>query len=446
MFPLALAGFFLLGLAPICAFGQATDSGQTPAETSQPDPQNWNLHFQSTAIGQGYPSFSAQYTGANSLTPAAQIKETVSVDVTGGVRVWRGGEFFGDVVIWQGFGLSDTLGTAGFPNGEAYRLGKRLPDAYLCRAYLRQTFGFGREKEASDDAPDDLRGSKDVRRLTFTIGHLSSKDIFDNNAYANDSRSQFMNWSLVANTAWDYPADVLGFTNGAIAELNSRAWTERVGIFQMSQFANGERMEWDFGKSWGLVGEIERRYSLRGHAGTLRPLAYDQRAHMGSYQDTIDNPSLEEDIYLTAAYRYKYGFGINMDQEITKDLGAFMRLGWSDGKNQTYEFTDVDRTATLGLDLKGTRWRRPNDDVGLAQVVNGISAVHKEYLAAGGLGILVGDGALDYRTERITESYYNWKMAKHYHLTFDYQFVQNPGYNHVRGPIDIFALRLHMEY
>ncbi len=434
----ALSVFVLVAAAPISARAQDVP----PADASQ----NYNLHFQSTVIGQGYPGFAAQYTGANSLTPAAQLKDTVSVDVTGGARLWQNGEFFGDVVIWQGFGLSNTLGAAGFPNGEAFRVGVRLPDAYLCRAYLRETIGLGGEKEASEDAPDDLRGSKDVRRLTLTIGHLSVKDIFDNNAYSADSRSQFMNWSLVANTAWDYPANVLGFTEGVAAELNSHAWTERVGMFQMSKFANGMRMDWDLGKAWASVMEIERRYTPRRHPGTLRLLAYDQRAHMGNYQDTIDNPKVEEDIYLTAAYRYKYGFGINMDQEISKDLGAFMRLGWSDGKNQTYEFTDVDRTATVGVSLKGTRWRRTDDVVGLAQVVNGISAVHRQYLADGGLGITIGDGALDYRPERITETYYNWKLAKHYHLSFDYQIAVDPAYNHARGPVNLFALRLHMEY
>ncbi len=408
--------------------------------------QPWNLHFQSTLIGQGYPGFPAQYTGANSLTPEAQLKDTFSVDVTGGMRLWHGGEFFGDVVIWQGYGLSNTLGAAGFPNGEAYRIGRTYPDAYLCRAYLRETIGFGGEKEKSEDAPDDLRGEKDVRRLTLTVGHLSVKDIFDNNAYANDSRSQFMNWSLVANTAWDYPANVLGFTEGIAAELNSSEWTERVGIFQVSKFANGMRMDWDLAKAWSSVMEVERRDSPHGHPGTIRLLAYDQRAHMGNYQDTIDNPSLGEDIFLTAAYRYKYGFGVNMDQEIHKDFGAFMRLGWSDGKNQTYEFTDVDRTATGGVSVKGTRWRRPEDTVGLAGVVNGISAAHRQYLAAGGLGITVGDGALDYGTEKVVESFYNAKLPKHLHLAFDYQHIQNPAYNRARGPVDLFGARLHLEY
>jgi high affinity Mn2+ porin len=167
---------------------------------------------------------------------------------------------------------------------------------------------------------------------------------------------------------------------------------------------------------------------------------------MGSYQDTLNDPSLNEDIFLTAAYRYKYGFGINLEQEIRKNLGVFARLGWSDGKNQTYEFTDVDRTATAGLSLKGARWRRPHDTGGLAVIVNGISAAHRQYLAAGGLGITVGDGALDYSAEHIVEAYYNWKIAKHFQVTPDYQFAQDPAYNHARGPVNVFALRFHTEY
>ena len=432
--------FSIVVVAPTLA------SAQDASNTTPPDDQLWNLHFQSTVGAQGHPSFPAEYTGLNSLKPGAEVKDTLSVDVTGGVRLGRGGEFFADVLIWQGYGLSNTLGVAGFPNGEAYRVGKTYPDVSICRAFIRETIGLGGEKEAADDAPTELGGTKDVRNLTFTVGHFSAKDIFDTNAYANDSRSQFMNWALVANVAWDYPANTLGFTNGAAVELNSRTWAGRLGIFQVSKVANGIRMDWNLAKAWSTAAEIERRYSPKGHAGAIRLLAYDTRAHMGSYQETLNDPSLSENIMLTGAYRYKYGFGINLEQEIRKNLGAFARLGWSDGKNQTWEFTDVDRTATAGLSLKGTWWRRPEDTVGLGVAVNGISAAHRQFLAAGGLGITVGDGALDYRSERIGEAYYNWKIAKHFQLTLDYQFAQNPAYNHARGPVDLFALRLHTEF
>ena len=425
-----------------CQEGSTPSQGQN---VTDPAPQAWNWHVQSTVVAQGHPSFPAEYTGRNSLTPGAEIKDTISVDAIGGVRVWGGGEFFVDVLMWQGYGLGDTLGVAAFPNGEAFRVGKTYPDVAVCRAYLRETVGLGGEKESAGDAPDGLRGRKDMRRLTFTIGHFNAKDIFDNNAYANDPRTQFMSWSLYANDAWDYPANTLGFTNGVTAEFNTRAWSARLGLFQVSKFANGLRMDWNLSNAWSTALEFERRYSPRLHPGALRVLTYDTRAHMGNYQDTLDDPAISQDIFLTAAYRHKYGFGINLEQEIRKDLGAFARLGWSDGKNQTYEFTDVDRTATVGISLKGASWRRAPDTVGLAVVVNGISAVHRQYLAAGGLGITVGDGALDYRAERVVETYYNWQIAKHFQLTFDYQFAQNLAYNHVRGPADLFALRFHTE-
>jgi high affinity Mn2+ porin len=420
-----------------------TDQGQGENTSAPSDSLPWEVHTQSTVVAQGHPSFYAQYTGANSMTPAALVRETVSLDVTGGVRLWRGAAFFGDVIMWQGYGLNNSLGLAGFSSGEAYRVGKTYPDVYLCRAFIRETIGLGGEKEGSDDG---LGGTKDVRNLTFTVGHFSATDVFDANAYAKDPRSQFLNWVLVNNGAWDYPADALGYTTGAAAELNTRAWTGRLGIFQMSKLSNGIRMDWDLAHAWGAVAEVERRYSPLGHAGTLRLLAYDQRAHMGNYQDTINNPSLGENIALTAAYRYKYGFGINMEQEIHKNLAVFARLGWNDGKNQSYEFTDVDRTATAGISLKGARWRRREDTAGVAVIVNGISAVHREYLAAGGLGILVGDGALDYRAEHIGEVYYNWKIARHYNLSPDYQLAVDPAYNHARGPINLFALRFHTEF
>ena len=441
--------WLLVALTPLSLCGQdgsTPDNGQASADPTLPDSQRWNVHIQSTAGAQFHPSFPAQYSGPNSLEHGNEIKDTISTDVTGGVRLWRGAELFGDALVWQGYGLSNTLGIAAFPNGEAYRIGKTYPDSYICRTYLRQTIGFGGEKEAVESAPDELRGSKAVRRLTITVGHLSAIDVFDNNAYANDPRSEFMNWALVSNLVWDYPANTLGFTNGVAMELNSRSWSERVGIFQVSKVCNGMRMDWKLGKAWSSVAEIERRYSLRGHAGAVRLLVFDTRAHMGSYQETIDNPGLDEVIALTAAYRYKYGFGLNLEQEIRKNLGAFMRLGWSDGKNQTWEFSDTDRTASMGISLKGARWRRPEDTVGFAAIVNGMGAAHRQYVAAGGLGILVGDGALDYRSERIAETYYDWKIAKHFQLTLDYQFAQNPAYNHVRGPVDLFALRFHTEF
>jgi len=406
--------------------------------------QAWDIHFQSTLVGQGALPFPAQYSGLNSLEPHGEVKDTFSFDVTGHVRLWRGAEFFADVLSWQGYGLSKTLGVAGFPNGEAYRVGKTFPDAIVARAYLREQIFLGEKGDPAADPKTALGGSNTKRRLILSVGHFPVTDVFDKNAYANDPRTQFMNWALVTNVAWDYPANTLGVTNGASAELAMHSWTARAGIFQVSRVSNALRMDWNLPHAWSLAGELEKRHALWGHPGALRLLSYDTHAHMGNYQESLPDPQL---ISLNGqrGYRSKYGFGINLEQEVQKDLGAFARLGWSDGKNQTWEFTDVDRMASAGISLKGEAWRRPNDAAGVAGVVNGISAAHRQFLAAGGLGITVGDGRLDYGKEEILEAYYSFALGKHVFVSPDFQCVARPAYNRDRGPAPIYALRLHWE-
>jgi high affinity Mn2+ porin len=424
---------------------RALDAQEAAPNTTHTDHGIWNLHFQSTLIGQGDLPFPAKYSGANSLEPHGEVKDTFSLDVTGGVRLWRGGKFFTDVLMWQGYGLSNTTGVAAFPNGEAFRVGKTYPDAIIARAYLRQTFSLGGAGDSGADPMKPSTASGAAPQLTFWVGRFAPTDIFDRNAYAGDARTQFMNWALITNAAWDYPANTTGVTNGAAMEFDWRSWAARWGIFQVSRIQNGITLDWNLPHAWSFAGELERRYSLGGRSGAVRLLAYEERAHMGNYQQSLPDPA---DIQLNGRLRYrsKYGFGINLQQEIRKDLGAFARLGWNDGKNEIWEFTDVDRTASAGLSLKGQAWRRPGDTVGLGAVVNGISAAHRQFLAAGGLGITVGDGALDYRSERLGEAYYDWKAARHLWLTLDYQLAINPAYNHVRGPANIFATRLHWAF
>ncbi len=426
----------MLAWLPLAAQGVA--QGTAPA-----DRQTWDFHFQSTLIGQGVLPFSAAYSGPNSLEPHGEFKDTFSLDVTARARLWRGGEFFSDVLAWQGYGLSKTTGVAGFPNGEAYRVGKTYPDAVISRVYFRETISMGGEGGSTADhpaAPADLNGG----RLTITVGHFSAVDVFDKNSYANDPRTQFLNWALVSNGAWDYPANSLGFTNGASAELDLRSWSARAGVFQVSRVANALRLDWNLLHAWSGVGEIEKRHSFSAHPGAVRLLAYKERGHLGSYQESLgDSRNISANGQL--GFRTKYGFGINAEQEIRKDLGVFVRLGWSDGKNQVWEFTDVDRTASAGISLKGGTWRRAGDTVGLAAMMNGISAVHRQFLAAGGLGITVGDGKLDYGDEKILEAYYSFATRWNVWVSPDFQFVANPAYNHDRGQASIFALRLHWE-
>jgi high affinity Mn2+ porin len=428
------------------AFSGAAEAPDTAGKSPGDSPdQAWNWHAQNTDILQYHPGFAAKYAGPNSLNDFNEAKETVSLDVLFGVRLWRGAEFHADGLMWQGFGLSDAVGIDGFPNGEAFRLGTKDPNVDFARLFIRQTIGLGGEEEKVEDDALHLAGKQDASRLTLTVGKLSVKDIFDNNAYANDPRSQFMNWALMANEAWDFPADSLGYITGFAAELYEPQWALRYGFFQVPRTANHMAEDFHFFEAWGMVTELERRFAVNGHPGAVRLLAFLNEAHMGSYEAAIAGPH-PADIFATRAYRLKYGFGLNVEQELIKNVGAFMRAGWSDGQNEAWAFSDVDRAASLGLSVKGAGWRRPDDTVGLAGIANGLSRIHQEFFAAGGTGILAGDGALNYGWEKILETYYDFQLYKALHGTLDYQFVANPAFNRDRGPVAILGARLHWEF
>jgi high affinity Mn2+ porin len=252
-----------------------------------------------------------------------------------------------------------------------------------------------------------------------------------------------MNWALMANEAWDYPGDSLGYISGFAAELNQSKWAVRYGFFQMPRVSNGTALDDHFLEAWGMVTELEGRYEIGGHSGAVRLLGFLNRAHMGSYQEAIDNPARPADIESTRSYRYKYGVGVNIEQELAKNVGAFTRSGWSDGENEAWVFSDVDRTATLGISVKGECWNRPDDTFGLAGVLNGLSRVHCDFFAAGGVGILAGDGALTYGLEEIIETYYDFQVWKTIHVSLDYQFINHPAFNRDRGPVSVLGARLH---
>ena len=179
---------------------------------------------------------------------------------------------------------------------------------------------------------------------------------------------------------------------------------------------------------------------------SVRLLGYLERAHMGSLQEALDSPVRPADIVATRVYRCKYGFGLNVEQEIIKNVGIFMRLGWNDGRTEGWIFDDVDHAASLGISIKGEAWGRPNDTFGFAGAINGLPDVHKRFFAAGGTGILAGDGALNYGLETNVETYYDAQICNGVHLAFDYQFISNPAYNRDRGPVSVFAARMHWEF
>ena len=443
--PLAIPAWAANNPAPMAT--NATNSA-TPLSGSAATEPAWNWHVQNTDIGTFHPGFAAPSAGPNSLYGGTDWQETVSLDLLVGARLWHAAEFHVDGMMWQGFGFSKTVGIEGFPNAEAFRVGTRIPNVDFTRMFIRQSIDLGGETVKIADDALHLAGQRDASNLTLTLGKFSAKDIFDNNAYANDARSQFMSWSLVANEAWDYPADSLGYTTGLAAEFNQPEWAVRYGFFQVPRVSNGLAEDTRYLDAWGMVAEFERRYSLASHPGAVRLLAFLNRSHMGVYQAAIDNPGVpaNDALALTRDYRFKYGFGLNLEQELAPDLGAFVRLGWSDGKSEAWMFADVDHALSLGLSAKGTRWGRPNDTLGLAGAANGITRVHQNFLTAGGTGILAGDGRLIYGIEELLECYYDFQFYEGIHFALDYQFVANPAFNRDRGPVSVFSARLHWEF
>ena len=420
--------------------------GKAVTALEDPESDRWEIHGQTTYLGQGYPAFRAPYTGTNSLTPARQAQATWSNSLYLNARLWEGGEVYYNPELLQGFGLSDTVGIAGFTSGEAQKSNFPYPHYNTSRLYVRQTFGLGGEQEELASAQQQLSGKADISRLTIQAGKFSVGDVFDGNAYAKDTRKDFMNWSIWAPGAFDYAADKLGLTYGVTAELNHKQWALRGGYFLMGAVSNSNSFDTQVGRRGQYVAELETRYSLFSQPGKLRTIAWLSSANLGSYRETLNNPALNMDISLTRTGRPKYGYVINLEQAITDEFGLFGRWSWNNGKTEIMSLTDIDASLSLGASVKGARWGRPNDVVGIGGAINALSRDHRDFLAAGGLGPLIGDGQLNYRRERIIETYYAYALTNRITLTADYQFVTNPAYNADRGPVHVLSGRFHGEF
>ena len=406
----------------------------------------WEIHGQTTYLPQGYPAFRAPYSGPNSLTPAPQAQATWSNSLYLNMRLWDGGEVYYNPELLQGFGFNNTTGLAGFSNGEAQKSNFPYPHYNTSRLFFRQTFGFGGEQEELPSGQLQLASKVDVNRLTVQVGKFAVLDVFDGNAYAKDTRKDFMNWSIWAPGAFDYSADKVGLTYGATAELNQRQWALRAGYFLMDAVSNANNFDTKIFQRGTYALELETRYQLFSLPGRLRTIAWLNSAFSGSYRETLDNPALNLDIAATRTGRIKYGYVVNIEQALADDLGLFGRWSWNDGKTEIMAFTDIDASLSGGLSIKGTKWGRPDDVIGIGGAINALSRDHRDFIAAGGLGILIGDGALNYRKERILETYYAYALTKAITLTADYQFITNPAYNADRGPVHIFSGRLRGEF
>jgi len=410
--------------------------------------ERFSFHFQQTIITQYKSAFNAPYSGQNSLSPKEETQSSITTTFFGAARLWKGAEAHFDPELSGGAGLSQTLGIAGFPNGETFRVGGVQNKIYIARLYFKQTFEWGKEKDTIAADADVLGGLKSKRYFSFAIGKYNMGDFFDQNNFSHDPRMQFMNWALMDNAAWDYPANTRGYVIGTYAELGQPDWTLRFAFTMSVTHANASVWDANIAKANTQTIEYEKRYAINGQKGTLRILGFLNNGKFGNYDLAIAQNPKAPNVDTTQAYgRHKYGFGINADQYLTKDFGVFAKASYNDGHTETWFFTEIDRSVTFGGVLKGTSWKRDDDELGLAFIGNGLSAPHRNYLAAGGYGFLIGDGKLNYAPEMIAEIYYKINAYQHkFWLTPDYQFIVNPAYNKDRGPVNVFSIRAHVEF
>lgn len=410
--------------------------------------QRFNFHFQQTVITQYKPSFGADYTGANSLLTGSETQSSITTTLFGGARLWKGAEAYFNPELSGGSGLSKTLGAAGFPNGETFRVGGAEPKIYIARLYFTQNFEWGTEKDTIQDDANQLGGLKSKRYFSVTVGKFGMADFYDGNEFSHDPRTQFMNWSLMDNGAWDYPANTRGYVMGVHTELGQPNWTLRFAFTMSTTTANGAIWDAKVGKANTQTLEYERRYTLNGNKGTVRLLAFRNNGKMGDYRQALAASQVNPVVDTNLVYgKHKYGFGISADQYLSKDFGVFAKLSYNNGRTETWYFTEIDRSLSFGGVLKGSSWKRADDELGLAFVANGLSNPHKDYLAAGGYGFIIGDGKLNYAPELIAELDYKINaFQKKFWLTPGYQFILNPAYNKDRGPVNVFSIRAHVEF
>jgi high affinity Mn2+ porin len=413
--------------------------------------QNWNFHFQNTEVGQYHPAFHAKYSGMNSLKPNSETAVSVTSTLFFGAKLFKNTRIYFNPEFSGGSGFSKTTGVAGFPNGEVYRVSDPAPNVYIARFYIEQIFPLSDEYEYIKDDLNQLACKKPSSYVAILAGKYSIMDFFDCNKYSHDPRTQFYNWALMGNGAWDYPANTRGYTFGLTVELVKPQWALRFSTVMLPTTANGSVMDLNVKRSGSESMEFEHKYFIGNQPGTIRLMSYLNEARMGNYRLALEQgvirsrpPSVDS---VHGIGRTKYGYGINIEQEIAKNIGMFFRSGWNDGHNETWVFTEIDRHLSAGLVFAGTLWTRKDDILGIAQVINGLSKDHKDYLNAGGYGFIIGDGKLNYRPEFITEFYYSFKIHDNpFWITPDYQFIINPAYNKDRGPVHAFGLRAHCEF
>ncbi|MCJ2044597.1 carbohydrate porin [Methylobacterium sp. J-078] len=415
--------------------------------------QRFSLHGQTTIVAQGVTGFRAPYTGPASLI-GRQVQSTTTATAFLGLKLLEGTELYYNPEFSQGFGLSRTLGVAGFVNGEAQKAGAPFPKLRSNRYFVRQTFGLGGETEDVPDGPNQVATRRDIERITVVAGKFALGDYFDGNVYAHDPRVDFMNWGIWASGAYDFPANLPGFTQGVMVEYNRAEFAIRAAYTQVPKEPSSDVLDPRVFRRAGTTVEFEERHVLPvlDQPGRLRIGFFSNVGNTADYRQVVGLTQagvfgdINDAAAATRAARRKTGFYLNLEQAVTPDLGVFARVSANNGRSESLSFTDIDQSVSGGVSLKGTAWGRPADTVGLGTSLNGISPSHRAFFANGGIGLLIGDGRLNYAPERAIEAYYALSLGKALTVSFNYQHVENPAYNRDRGPADFFATRIHADF
>ena len=438
----------LLALLGVCGW-----SDRTAAQTQ--GSAGWLpqvLGTQATVIAQRLAPFDAAYSGPMSLVADGDRAVSDTYGLYLGARITSHLDGYLDVEMARGNGISHASGLAGVTNGDVLRQGTAdLGNGpYVARAFLRLTLPLSPRADNVPRGIDQLAEAVPADRLEVTAGKLAASDLFDVNRYANSTRTQFMNWGLFQNTAWDFAADTRGYTNGIAIGWIAPRFALRAGSFQMPRQANGNVFDSDLRRARG--DNVELALNLLPAGGTVRLLAYQNHARMGDYtvalaraRATQTRPDIVAD---DTPGRVKRGIGLNVEQPLADDgeTGAFLRMGHTDGTTESFAFTEVEGHLSGGVQLAGRHWHRDLDRVGVAVLRHTINDAHRAYLAAGGAGFLLGDGALRYGPETFVETYYRGQLGPFLQIGPDVQYVRNPGYNRDRGPAWVTSLRVNVKY
>jgi high affinity Mn2+ porin len=413
----------------------------------------WSYHFQLTGILQEHPSINAPYSGQNSLLAENEKAYSVTSTLFLGRKLWKGASLYFNAEMAGGSGISSTLGIAGFPNGETFRIGDAQPVVYVARFFLHQNISLDKDNMVVlEDDVNQVKEKVSASRISFSLGKFGIADFFDGNSVSHDPRNDFMNWALMNNGAYDYAANTRGYTYAFVAEYIKAWWSLRFGTALMPKYANGPKLDFNYFKTNSETIEFEKRYLWHQRKGAIRILGFYNVSKAPNYEDVVAAKMNGTDTSLDVIYGKEYGgkkigFGINAEQELGNIVNAFFRFGWNDGKTATWAFAEIDNSVSVGIRVYGKGWKRVEDNFGIAFLSNGISSGHRDFLKAGGYGFMIGDGKLpNYAREDIAEIFYQSKIFNNLWASVDYQFVNNPAYNRDRGPAHVFAARISIRW